>query len=139
MQVCSDSFISLTQIQPISLTFVLTHSEPCNLTQICSAPCRFTQIRSDSQDCSESHSDSLDLVQKCSDPFRHTQIHSDSHSFIPDSFCFPQTHPDSLRFTQTYIWGECSCSLFGRDDGGMPVLFCPIQHIDTVGLHTGRG
>ena len=42
IQICSDSFISLTQIHPISLRFALTHSDSCNLTQICSASCRFT-------------------------------------------------------------------------------------------------
>ena len=86
--ICSDSFISLTQIHPASLRSALTHSDSCNLTQICSASCRFTQIRSDS------HSDSPDLIQTCSDPSRLTRIHSDSHSFTPASCCLPQTHPD---------------------------------------------
>ena len=103
IQICSDSFISLTQIHPASLRSALTHSDSCNLTQICLASCRFTQIRSDSHNFSQSHSepDSLDLVETCSDPFRRTRIHSDSHSFTPDSFCLPRTHPDSSRFDQT--------------------------------------
>ena len=98
IQICSDSFISLTQIHPISLRFALTHSDSCNLTQICSASCRFTQIRSDSQNFSQSHSDSLDLVQTCSDPFRRTGIHSDSHSITPEFL--PRS--DSSSLTKIY-------------------------------------
>ena len=85
IQICSDSFISLTQIHPISLRFALTHSDSCNLTQICSALCSFRQIRSDSQNFTRSHSDSFNLVRICSDPFSRTQIHSDSLSLAPDS------------------------------------------------------
>ena len=103
VQIYSDSLTSLTQIHPISLRFALTHSDTCILTKSCSASCRFTQICSDSQNFSKSHADSLDLVQTWCDPFRRSRIHSDSHSFTPDSFCLPQTHPDSKklrRFSQ---------------------------------------
>ena len=77
--------LSLTQIHPISIRYALTHTDFCNLIQICSSLCSFTQIRSDSQNFTQSHSDSLNLAQKCSDPFRCTQIHSDSLSLAPDS------------------------------------------------------
>ena len=106
IQICSypliptQNSLSLTQIHPISIRFALTHTDSCNLTHICLALSRFTQIRSDSRHFSESRSDSHDLVQTCSDPFKRTLIHSDSHCFTPDSFRLPQTRPDSLRFTQ---------------------------------------
>ena len=86
IQICSDSFISLTQIHPASLRSALTHSDTCNLTQICSASCRFTQVRSDS------HSDSPDFIQTCSNPLIFTQLHS--------SFLLPPS--DSSRFTKIY-------------------------------------
>ena len=70
----------LTPILAISLRFALTRSDSCNFVQICSASCRFTQIRSDS------HSDSPDLIQTCSDPSRRTRIQSDPHSFTPAFF-----------------------------------------------------
>ena len=41
IQICSFP-LSLTQIHPISLRLGLTHSDPCNLTQNCSASCSFT-------------------------------------------------------------------------------------------------
>ena len=77
--------LSLTQMQPISIRFALTHTDYCNLTQICSALYSFTQIRIDSQNFTQSHSDSLDLAQICSDPFSRSRIHSDSLSLAPDS------------------------------------------------------
>ena len=102
-QICPNLLISITQGQPISLRFAVTHSDSCNLAQICSASCKSTQIHSDSQkleNISLSHSDSLKIIQIHSDPFSDTRIHSDSISFAPDSLCLPQTHSDSLRFIQ---------------------------------------
>ena len=104
--------LSFTQIYPVSLRFALSHTDSCNLTQICSALSSFTQIRSDSQNFTQSHSDSLNLAQICSDPFKALksiqirsvllQILSDSHRLIQidsDSFRFAQTCSDKLQLT----------------------------------------
>ena len=96
---------NLTQICSDSLRFLQSHTDLLILLQFHADSLRFTQLHT--------VSDSLDLVQTCFDPFRRTRIQSDSHSFTPDSFCFPQTHRDSQRFTQI-----CFDKLQLTDPGG---------------------
>ena len=116
------------QIHPISLRFALNHADSCNLTQICSALCSFTQIRSDSQNFTPSHSDQLNLVQICSDPFSRTRFISNPlrytqsrsrFSLIPTgSFRFTQIHSDLLRQAQTdESWREKGNAPAPRDKG----------------------
>ena len=104
IQICSDSFISLTQIHPISLRFALTHSDSCNLTQICSASCssrRFVQINKISRSLNiQIHLISFEHVPIHSDKLESTQIHTASLQILSASLRFIQIHKDLCRFAQ---------------------------------------
>ena len=107
-QICSDSFIPI-QIHSVAPRSTQCHSDlPC-LTQILALSHRCAQLHAVSLRFAQIHHCSLSLNQIHSISFKlkiasaaleSTQNHSVSHIFTPDSFCLPQTHPDSLRVFQ---------------------------------------